>query len=103
RFILKAENISNREILTRICLIMKKPAPHIKATPLLLSIAWRMARMVSIISGKKAAITAESARAATQKLQYDNSKIKKALNYQFKPLEETLQEVCETYYLQKTI
>lgn len=103
RFILNAENISNRELLTRISRLMNKPAPQIKATPLLLSIAWRMARLASIISGKKPAITAESARAAAQKLQFDNSKVRMTLNYQFKPLDETLREVCDTYYLQKTI
>lgn len=98
RFILNTKNISNQELLTQIGQLMNKPAPRIKATPILLSIAWRLAKVASLLGGGKPTLTAESARAATQKLQYDNSKIKTALNYQFKPLSQTLQEVCDTYY-----
>lgn len=98
RYILNAENISNQALLTRISHLMNKPAPRIKATPMLLSIAWRLAKLASLLSGKQPALTAETARAATSKLQYDSSKIASALNYRFKPLDQTLQEVCETYY-----
>ncbi|MBV2226445.1 MULTISPECIES: NAD-dependent epimerase/dehydratase family protein [Sphingobacterium] len=99
RFILNAENISNQDLLTKISELMNKPAPHIKATSLMLSVAWRLAKLGAAISGKKPALTKESARAANSKLQYDNSKIKETLGYTFKPLDQTLREVCEAYYL----
>ncbi len=99
RFILNSENISNQELLTKISVLMNKPAPNIKATPKMLSLAWRLAKVSSFFNGKKPAITKESARAANSKLQYDNSKIKEKLGYTFKPLDQTLKEVCEAYYL----
>jgi len=99
RFILNAENISNQDLLTKISELMNKPAPHIKATSLMLSVAWRLAKLGALISGKKPALTKESARAANSKLQYDNSKIKETLGYTFKTLDQTLREVCEAYYL----
>lgn len=99
RFILNAENISNQELLTKISELMNKPAPHIKATPMMLSLAWRLSKVASVFNGKKPAITADSARAANSKLQYDNSKIVEKLGYTFKPLNQTLKEVCEAYYV----
>lgn len=102
RFILNADNISNQELLTKISTLMNKPAPRIKATPVMLSLAWRMSKVASLINGKKPALTAETARAANNRMQYDNSKIVKTLNYSFKPVDQTLKEVCETYYA-KTI
>ena len=99
RYILNAQNISNQELLTKISELMNKPAPSIKATPMMLSIAWRLSKVVSLFNGKKPAITAESAKAANSKLHYDNSKIKAKLGYTFKPLEQTLAEVCHAYYI----
>jgi nucleoside-diphosphate-sugar epimerase len=99
RFILNAENISNQDLLTKISELMNKPAPSIKATPMLLSVAWRLSKVASVFNGKKPAITAETARAANSKLQYDNSKIKEKLGYTFKPLEQTLKDVCYAYYV----
>ena len=43
RFILNSENISNKDLLTRISLILDKPAPKIAAKPFMLNIAWRVA------------------------------------------------------------
>ena len=103
RFVLNAENISNQALLTRISQLMNKPAPRIKATPVLMSIAWRMARLASLFSRKPPALTAETARAANRKLEYDNAKIKSTLAYAFKPLDQTLKEVYEAYYSRKTI
>jgi len=99
RYILNAENISNQDLLTKISGYLQKPAPHIKATPLMLSLAWRLSKIGSLLSGKKPTLTAESARAANSKLQYDNSKIREKLGYTFKPLDQTLKEVCEAYYI----
>ncbi len=99
RFILNAENISNQDLLTKISELMNKPAPSIKATPMLLSVAWRLSKVASVFNGKRPAITAETVRAANSKLQYDNSKIKEKLGYKFKPLEQTLKDVCYAYYV----
>ena len=98
RFIVNSENISNRELLKRISKLMNKPEPTIKATPIMLSVAWRVSKALSMLNGKKPVLTRETARAATSKLAYDNSKIVNTLGVSFKPLDQILEEVCQAYY-----
>lgn len=98
RFILNADNVSNQELLTKVSQLLHKPAPTIKATPILLSIAWRVAKIASVFNGKKPALTADTARAATKKLMFDNSKIVNTLGFSFKPLDKILNEVYQAYY-----
>jgi len=98
RFILNAENISNKELLYRIAKLIDKKPPTIKANNFMLSAAWRLSKLLSKITGKKPVITEESARAASELLAYSNEKITQELNYSFKPLNKTLQEIANAYY-----
>lgn len=101
RFILNSENISSKELLTRISQLMNKPAPTIKAGKTMLSIGWRLAKAVSFFSGKAPALTQSTARAAAESLAYDNSKVTVAIAHQFRPVQETLEQVYKTYYSEK--
>lgn len=98
RFILNSENISNKELLYRIAQLIDKKPPALKANNLMLSAAWRMAKVLSLMTGKKPVITEESVQAAASLLAFSNEKITKAINYSFKPLNHTLQEIANTYY-----
>ena len=98
RFILNSENISNKELLHRIALLIDKTPPAIKANNLMLSAAWRISKIISKITGKKPVITEESARAASELLAYSNEKISTAIDYKFKPLNLTLEQIANTYY-----
>ncbi|TCV09373.1 nucleoside-diphosphate-sugar epimerase [Sphingobacterium alimentarium] len=98
RFILNSENISNKELLYRIAQLIDKKPPTLKANNLMLSSAWRMAKVLSLMTGKKPVITEESVQAAASLLAFSNEKITKAINYSFKPLNHTLQEIANTYY-----
>lgn len=98
RFILNSENISNKELLYRIAQLIDKKPPTLKANNLMLSAAWRMAKVISLVRGKKPVITEESVQAAASLLAFSNEKIIKAINYSFKPLNHTLQEIANTYY-----
>lgn len=98
RFILNSENISNKELLYRIAQLIDKKPPTLKANNLMLSAAWRMAKVLSLMTGKKPVITEESVQAAASLLAFSNDKITKAINYSFKPLNHTLQEIANTYY-----
>lgn len=98
RFILNSENISNKELLYRIAQLIDKKPPTLKANNLMLSAAWRMAKVLSLMTGKKPVITEESVQAAASLLAFSNEKITKAINYSFKPLNHTLQEIANTYY-----
>jgi len=98
RFILNGENLTNKDLLTRISVLLDKPAPKIEAKPFILSIAWRAAKLISLFTGGKPALTAESARASASKLAYNNDKITKAIGFKFKSADQILKEIQETYY-----
>lgn len=102
RFILNSENISNKALLYRIAELLHKKAPSIEAKPFILSIAWRMAKLASIFTRKNPTLTKESARAAASKLSFKNEKIQKVIGFSFKPIDQTLQEIAETYTNIKT-
>lgn len=98
RFILNSENISNRELLVKVSAFFGRPAPRIKAGKILLSIAWRAAKIGAIFSGKRPVLTKQTARAASEVLRYDAGKIRITLGYTFKGIDEILKEVYTTYY-----
>lgn len=97
RYVLNSENISNKELLQQIAALLGKKAPTIAATPFMLQLAWRAAKLLALVTGKRPALTEESARASAERLLYSNAKITKELNYTFKPLYKTLQEMASTY------
>ena len=99
RFILNSENITNKELLYRIAALIDKKPPTIKANSMMLSCAWRIAKVMSKLTGKRPVITEESARAASELLAYSNKKITSAINYTFKPLNKTLEEIATTHYI----
>lgn len=97
RFILNSENITNKALIEQISTLLNKKAPSIEATPLLLSISWRLAKVIAFFKGTQPDLTKESAQAAVSKLKYTNEKITQAIDYKFKPINETLKEIAHTY------
>jgi hypothetical protein len=83
--------------LEKIARLLNKKAPTIKASPIILGIAWRLAKIKSLFGGSKPALTKESAQAASSKLEYNNEKLLKTIDFSFKPVEQTLQEIAHTY------
>jgi len=97
RYILNSENITNKALIERISTLLEKKAPTKEASPFMLGIAWRAAAFLSLFNGKKPTLTKETAQAASAKLAYNNEKIIKAIDFSFKPLDQTLQEIALTY------
>lgn len=97
RFILNSENISNKDLLTTIATLLHKPAPSMAASPLLMSIAWRAAKFLSLFTRKAPTITKDTARASSAKMAYSNQKIKDATGYTFKAVDLTLKEMSLDY------
>jgi nucleoside-diphosphate-sugar epimerase len=98
RFIVNADNWSFQQLFNTIADGFGKKHPHKEATPLLGSIAWRMEKLKSLLSGKKPLLTRQSARIAQSITYFDNSKIVKALpGFSFTPLAKAIQNNCEQY------
>ncbi|MBL7891597.1 MAG: NAD-dependent epimerase/dehydratase family protein [Bacteroidia bacterium] len=99
RFIVSSENIGFRKFFELACACFKKPLPSVKAGALLSGIAWRIEKFKSAISGYSPLITKETARAAHKTKYYSNDKVKKALNYNFIPVDESIRETCRLFLL----
>lgn len=97
RYVLNSENISNKQLLAQVASLLGKKAPTVAAKPFMLQIAWRLAKLIAVIQGKQPTLTKESAHAAATKLAYSNAKIVRELDYTFKPIRQTLQEIANTY------
>ena len=94
RFVLSNENMTSEEVLVRCSKYLGRPAPKFKATGLMLGLGWRAAELLSLFSGKPPLLTRETAHAANQQMRFANTKIKKATGMTFKPIDDTLREIC---------
>ncbi len=94
RFILNAENLSYKQVFSKIADALNIQPPKYKATKPLLALAWRMDKIKSLLPYQQHNFTRETALSATNISKYDNSKIIKTLNYSFKNIDQTISEVA---------
>jgi dihydroflavonol-4-reductase len=100
RFIVNGDTWPFKKLQETIADGFGKKRPTRKATPFLLSIAWRLEKIKSIFTDKKPLLTKESARVAQSQTWFDNDKLLKTLpDFSFTPLEETIKRACEKYCL----
>lgn len=98
RFILNSENMNFRDLFNLIAEGFGKKKPSRAATPLLSSIAWRMERLKSVLTGHKPLLTKESARIALSRTYWENKKILNELPaFSFRPLQDTILKACRNY------
>jgi len=94
RFIISAENYSYKDITGEIAKGFGIKPPSSLAKPWMMGLAWRGAALLSAITRKAPAIDKVSAQAASVVREFDNSKIKKATGIDFKPVSESVKEIC---------
>jgi nucleoside-diphosphate-sugar epimerase len=98
RYILNGDNWTFRSLFDHMADGFGKKRPSREATPFLAGIAWRMARLKSVFTGRPSILTRESAKVARSKTFFDNSKILQQLpGFRFTPLEETIKNACNAY------
>jgi dihydroflavonol-4-reductase len=95
RYIISAENWSYKDITTEIAKGFNIPPPPYLAKPWMMALAWRGARLLSFITRKPPAIDKIAALSSTQTRNFDNSKIKAAIGIEFKPISQSVKEICE--------
>jgi len=96
RFTLSADNLNYKDFFAEIAKGFGIKAPSTEAKPWMLGLAWRAAKLASIFSGKAPALTRDAARSSFNLSYYSNQKIKSAIGIEFKPLKESIKEVCES-------
>lgn len=100
RFIINAGALSFKEFFDAVAGRFGKRPPMIKLNRNFLKIAAGLEAFSARIRGAEPNITPETARLAGSFFLYENKKIKKDLQFEFRPLEDTLDWCC-AYYMQK--
>ena len=97
RFILNGENLSYKKIFSSISKCFGKKPPYKKVTSFMAELIWRVETMKAAFTRSNNLLTKETARIAQAKVQFDNSKILKALpHFEFTKIEETIAHICIT-------
>ena len=97
RFILNGENLSYKKIFSSIAKCFGKKPPYKKVTSFMAELIWRAEAMKAAFTGSNNILTKETARIAQAKVQFDNTKILKALpHFEFTKIEETIAHICIT-------
>jgi len=94
RFICSADNLSYQEFFTLVAKHLDKPAPGMNVPPALTAVAWRIEAARAFLTKSKPEVTREMAITTSQVYRYSNEKIKKALDFDFIPVEESIRNIC---------
>ena len=97
RFILCSESIPFKQTFDYIADALGKKRTHIKVRDFLNALGWRVAKVISIITRKSPMLTKETAKAGNGISIYENGKIKKALNFEFIPVEQSCNDFSKMY------
>ncbi|MEI6683995.1 MAG: NAD-dependent epimerase/dehydratase family protein [Bacteroidota bacterium] len=102
RYICSAANLSYQEFFTLIAKYLNKPAPTVNVPPSMTSIAWRVEAVRAFLTGSKPEVTREMATTTSQIYTYSSEKLCKALDFQFRPVEDSIREIC-AFYLEDSL
>lgn len=91
RFLCIGENAAFKTLFDKIALRLHKNPPTILVKPWLMGITWRLMALISLLPRIKSPITQETARSAFGKTVYSNEKIKSALDFKFRTLDEMVE------------
>lgn len=96
RFLLNAGSISFQNLFNMMADKMRRKRPSFKVGAGLAGVIWRVEAVRTWLLGTKPLITKETAQSAARKITYDNGKVRKALDFQFQPIEETVSRISES-------
>jgi dihydroflavonol-4-reductase len=94
RFIFVSENAHNGQIFGMLARNFGKKPPRYEVGPAALRIGVFVSSFLSIFSGKTSQLTNDTVQSAQHPVTYSNEKIREALDFEFIPLEQTINEVC---------
>lgn len=94
-FILVAENLSFKSFFDATARALNVNPPNKKASNGLLHVAWRLDWLSHKLFGKRRRLSKQMAQTANTITKYDNSKIVNVLSYEFKPIDQSIEENCK--------
>ena len=99
RYICSAANLSYQDLFGFMAKHLGKPAPSVNVPPAMTSVAWRVEAVRAFLTGSKPEVTREMAITTSQVYTYSSEKLCKTLDFKFRPVEESIREICG-YYLE---
>ena len=97
RFIVNGANLKYRDCFDKIAVALGKTKAHIKVTPFLKEIAWRVETVKSLITGKTPLITKETANAAMTERTFSTAKIEEVLEFKFTDIDVTIKKYANWF------
>jgi dihydroflavonol-4-reductase len=97
RFILSAGSISYTQLFGSMAKYLGKPAPSVRIPDFVTALVWRLETARTFITHSTPFLTKEIAHNMWQNYTYTNEKIRKTLDFEFLPIEQSIREICEIY------
>jgi len=97
RFILNAENLPFRTVFNIIADNLNKKRPHIYSTNFMLNLLKFHDKFRYYLTGKEPRLTKHTLKSAQKIHICSNEKIKQAIQYNFKPIEDSIKEICKIF------
>jgi nucleoside-diphosphate-sugar epimerase len=97
RFIVSAENISFMQLFTTIAHALNKKPPRFTPPRYAAELLWRILELQYKFTKKTPIITKETVESAYQTSLYSNEKIRTALQYNFIPINQTIEWVAQDF------
>ncbi len=100
RFILVAENWTYKQFLQEITKAVHAKSPKKEANVWQLQLAWKLDWLAHKLTGKRRQLTRQLATSLNSKTNYSSTKIKKAIDFEFTPIDESITTVGNLYLKQ---
>lgn len=97
RFIVVAENITYQTFFNITAKYLNVKPPEKEASTIQLQIAWRLDWLNSKLRGKRRRLVRQTVTSLQSQSQFDNSKVVKALNYQFMALDVSIEQTSQLF------
>ncbi|WP_282041694.1 NAD-dependent epimerase/dehydratase family protein [Winogradskyella flava] len=97
RYILISENLSFKDFQYKVAKILGAKPPKREAKSWLLGLGWRLDWLQHKLLGKRRRLTKQTSKSALSISKYDNSKLRDAINFEFKPIDDSIKEVSNLY------
>ncbi len=97
RYILVSENWSFKKFAEHVASELKIQPPKKEAKAQMLNMAWRLDWLRHLLRKKRRRLTKQMARSIRVESIYSNTKIKESIDFQFKPIKRSIQEVSRLF------
>lgn len=95
RFIVNNLSLTYKDLFDKIADALLKPRTKYLISAFLAEIIWRIEAIRSFLTGSTPIITKETAKTSRTIFAYNNTKLRQTLNFEFTPIDQTIQRVSD--------